>query len=325
MYMDIAGIGLLMLSATLWLMAVCIHFATISSSRLSKFEIIRRADNGDREAKKLLHKQQLLPKFNALRSILSTLIAAIAIVATISLLGPFAGGLISLAVALLSPAIVKVGFLRRLFQGIWQLIEPKVWQWTESLSLLKWFAYQPQKHSSEIASKEELIEVIGSSHDEVDRRLVKRLQSVIEFENTSIADVMTPFKEVVTVDENEVLGPLVLDELHRTKQRHYPVVKSNSEEVVGILFVDESIELSTAHNTVKEAMDQSVYYISQDKDLNSALKGFLQTARHLFIVLDEHNETVGVVQLTDAIAALIGEDSRVESDRPILLKGKSSK
>ena len=53
-------------------------------------------------------------------------------------------------------------------------------------------------------------------------------------------------------------------------------------------------------------MDKKVYFIRQDQDLEHALHGFLRSHHHLFVVINEYRETVGLLSLEDVIEALIG-------------------
>lgn len=49
-----------------------------------------------------------------------------------------------------------------------------------------------------------------------------------------------------------------------------------------------------------------VFYIHGQKSLTRALHGFLKTRHHLFVVVNEYRETVGLLSLEDVIEALIG-------------------
>jgi CBS domain containing-hemolysin-like protein len=53
-------------------------------------------------------------------------------------------------------------------------------------------------------------------------------------------------------------------------------------------------------------MDPKVYYIHEDQTLEHALAAFLKTHHHLFVVVNEYRETVGILCLEDVIEALLG-------------------
>lgn len=61
-------------------------------------------------------------------------------------------------------------------------------------------------------------------------------------------------------------------------------------------------------------MDKKVFYIHQDQSLQQALAAFLRTRHHLFVVINEYRETVGLLSLEDVIEALLGRKINDEFD-----------
>jgi len=114
---------------------------------------------------------------------------------------------------------------------------------------------------------------------------------------------------VDTVPQHEILGPLVLDGLHKTGHSRFPVISSDIDHVVGILHLRDvlTIDSSKKHTArVDTAMSKKVLYIRQDHTLSQALSAFLRTHHHLFIVINEFSETVGILTLEDTLEALLG-------------------
>jgi CBS domain containing-hemolysin-like protein len=103
------------------------------------------------------------------------------------------------------------------------------------------------------------------------------------------------------------LGPLTLNDLHKTGHSRLPVINGDIDHVVGILNLKGLLALDIKRSTTAEkAMDPKVYYIRADQVLQHALAAFLRTKHQLFIVVNEYRETVGLLTLEDAIEALIG-------------------
>jgi CBS domain containing-hemolysin-like protein len=126
---------------------------------------------------------------------------------------------------------------------------------------------------------------------------------------------MTPRSVVDTVAKGELLGPLTLDVLYKTGHSRLPVIDSDIDHVVGILYVQDLLVVGEKKTpTAAEAMDSKVFYIREDQTLQHALGAFLKTRHHLFVVVNEYRETVGVVSLEDVIEALIGTKINDEFD-----------
>jgi CBS domain containing-hemolysin-like protein len=54
-------------------------------------------------------------------------------------------------------------------------------------------------------------------------------------------------------------------------------------------------------------MEPRVFYIKNTQTLRHALAAFLRTRHHLFIVVNEFQETVGLITLEDVIESLLGK------------------
>ena len=120
---------------------------------------------------------------------------------------------------------------------------------------------------------------------------------------------MTPKSVVETIRQGEILGPLVLDDLHKTGHSRFPVIDGDIDHVVGILHLRDVLTLDTNRKhtaKVETAMDKRVHYIRQDHTLPQALAAFLSTHHHMFIVINEFRETVGILTLEDVLESLIG-------------------
>jgi CBS domain containing-hemolysin-like protein len=118
---------------------------------------------------------------------------------------------------------------------------------------------------------------------------------------------MTPRGVIDSISKNELLGPLVLDDLHRTGHSRFPVIENDIDHVVGMLHIHDLFSLDIKRSTtVEKAMEQRVFYIREDHTLEKALAAFIRTHHHLFIVINEFRETVGVLSLEDVVEALLG-------------------
>ena len=321
--MTLIQISLTIVSIIFWLLAAGFNFAVVSRSRLSDFELNRRIKEGDKSAVRTQRRQKLLPRLLALKSILTVVALAIAIVCTIYLVGPLYGTLLSLVLVVVSPIFSRFSWLHSLIQKMWNNYEPKLIKAAASLTILQLLAIKTDISTRKISSKEELSQVIAGSQSIIDSKQIERLQSVLGFSSLTVGDVMHAIDKVKTINENETLGPLVLDELHRSGGREFPVTKKDSEEIIGVLSIDSDIGLDAAKSSVREAMDKVVYFIDEERDLESALNGFLQTGRHLFIVVGEQDKTVGVLNLNDVMAALLGKGTIINAKQLRLTERKT--
>jgi CBS domain containing-hemolysin-like protein len=119
---------------------------------------------------------------------------------------------------------------------------------------------------------------------------------------------MTPRGVIDSISKKELLGPLVLDDLHKTGHSRFPVIDGDIDHVVGMLHIQDLLILDAKQrsNTVEKVMEPRVFYVREDQTLEHALTAFLRTRHHLFVVVNEFRETVGVLSLEDVIEVLLG-------------------
>jgi CBS domain containing-hemolysin-like protein len=99
----------------------------------------------------------------------------------------------------------------------------------------------------------------------------------------------------------------VLDDLHKTGHSRFPVTDGDIDHVIGMLHIQDIFTLDAKRSvTAEKAMEPRVFYIREDQTLDHALVAFLRTHHHLFIVVNEFRETVGILSLEDVIEALLG-------------------
>jgi Mg2+/Co2+ transporter CorB len=62
-------------------------------------------------------------------------------------------------------------------------------------------------------------------------------------------------------------------------------------------------------------MRVDVYYINEQATLDHALNAFLKTKHHLFIVVNEFEDVVGVLSVEDVLEQIIGQQIQDEFDQ----------
>ena len=136
-----------------------------------------------------------------------------------------------------------------------------------------------------------------------------------------VQDHMTPLNTVLFVAADEELSPVVIGELHDSGHSRFPVFQDTNQNVIGTLYLRDAIRLKKL-KTAQKVMRDDVYYIKEQQPLDVALHGFIKTRHHLFVVVNEFEDVVGVITIEDVIEQIIGhpvhdEDDRFDSTRAI--------
>lgn len=310
------SLWLLLGDVVFWVAIFMLHAVQLNSTVLSPFELKRRAESGDGDAKKLGEREGLLPRLQTLRRIIEAVCLVLATALTIVVFGWVFGTIIASILSLLVGTIARLRPTLNLAKNFYEPREQALLDLVDGWQWLDWFRGVTQSGRDVAAtSKAELGYIVERSASVLTRDELLRIQASLALDTHSVEDVMTPVSVVEVADVHDALGPLVLDSLHKTGHSRFPVIDGDIHHVVGILYLHDIINLKSAKATVREAMDPRVHYIHENQSLEHALHGFLKTHRHLFIVVNDYRETVGVLTLEDVLETILGKKIVDEFDR----------
>lgn len=308
----------LVIAGVLWLLLGVVQAMRFrASSEISDFELQRRVQHADEQAAHTAALNEQVPLLESLRYVITTLAGVLMVTVLVVGLGVVNGILLGVVGLVLAPIAQRLDFVCQLADRFADKVQPYALQIVEWIRpVLSWLRERNlNEREARIYSHDELLDVVTHSPGVLSNDQITRLRASLAFDDRRVADVMTPVSVIDTVDASDGLGPLVLDQLHKTGHSRFPVIDGDVHHVVGILYMRELVDLKAAKKTVKDAMDQKVYYVHQDQDLEHALHAFLRTHHHLFIVVNEYRETVGLLSLEDVVEALIGKKIVDEFDR----------
>lgn len=288
-------------------------------STMSTFELERRKAAGDKLAAAALYRESLLGDVLSLQRIITALFLVVFVLVSVVTFGWLLGIVISVVVALEYPAIAKLGPLQRRSQKLYTTYEPKILRFVEKFAGAFRFvrSVAPERADNKRAdSREELQHIITNSGHILSVDEKKLITHSLQFDDRLVSEVMTPRGVIDSINSKELLGPLVLDDLHRTGHSRFPVIEGDIDHVVGMLHIQNLLSLDNKRSlTAGKAMEPRVFYIHQDQSLSHALAAFIRTHHHLFVVVNEFRETVGLVSLEDVIEALLGRKIVDEFDQ----------
>lgn len=175
-----------------------------------------------------------------------------------------------------------------------------------------------------IYEKEDLLELLSAQNKLVDNRIdaqdLKIAASALSFGDKKVSGVMTPLRKIHFVSEDEIVGPTLMDELHKTGFSRFPVVKGSAKasvpNVVGTLYLKDAVEIVQENKgKVKDLTRRGAYFINESCDLRACLDAILKKQHHQLIVVNNFEETVGVITLEDVLEQILGQPITDEFDK----------
>jgi CBS domain containing-hemolysin-like protein len=280
-------------------------------STLNIFELERRAEIGDKHAEKALAREKMLGDVVSLQRVLIALLQVAVFVFAELTYGFYFGIFMAFVVALVYGSIARLWVIKKLAKKLYKYTEEPVLRFIQRAPLLvKFLRSAPMStgsHVLHIDSRQELQHLVAESDGVLTPDEKKLIVNSLSFNDQLVSNVMTSRESIYSVKKSEFLGPLTLDDLHKTGFTRLPVISSDIDHVVGVLHLEGLLALDVKRSTTAEkAMEPKVYYIHENQTLQHALTEFLSTRHYLLIVTNNDRHTVGLLTLTDVIEALIG-------------------
>lgn len=171
---------------------------------------------------------------------------------------------------------------------------------------------------SGIYEKSDLIELVEAQAQQIDNRIAKEELAIaanaLQFGERAVKDVMTPKRMIKLVNEVDVIGPVLMDELFDSGHSRFPVYKDNEENIIGTLYLRDMIH-AKAGGLVKTIIRKDVFYVPERASLARVLDAFIKTKHHLFLVVNNFEEIVGVVSIEDIVEQILGRQIVDEFDQ----------
>ena len=173
-------------------------------------------------------------------------------------------------------------------------------------------AYAHTRHAgqhTQLYEAEDLEELLERQHLQSDNRIdgeaLARMRRVLQFGRYHVGDITVPRKQVIAVNGDDDLSPIMLDELHHSGHPRFPVYEGKATNVIGTLPLD--VVADTKHRgQVRSYADTHLAYLHENDTLEDALQAFYTTRQHLCIVINGADNYVGVITLTDVLQHLAG-------------------
>jgi len=153
-----------------------------------------------------------------------------------------------------------------------------------------------------------------------ERRL---LQSIVDFGDTLVREVMTPRPDIVAIRESATIGELRA--LFREQEySRFPVYKDSLDNIAGIVFIKDLVLLgATEDNRSIAPLVRPAVVVPETKRVPELLKLFQRQQTQCAIVVDEYGGTAGLVTIEDLLEEIVGEirDEYDEEAEPVVEEG----
>ncbi len=137
------------------------------------------------------------------------------------------------------------------------------------------------------------------------------IESVIEFGDTMVREIMVPRHDVVFLDDDMTVT-LALDKAVVEGFSRLPVFRKDDDDVddvVGIVYVKDLViaERSGKGSNILRDLVRAVEVVPETKLVADLMRGMQAKKFHMVIVADEYGTVTGLATLEDCLEELVGE------------------
>lgn len=193
----------------------------------------------------------------------------------------------------------------RISSWLYAKLEPKLL--VLSIKLAKFSGWiKPDQSLPRVGSKPDLLAIVEASPGALADDDLERLQHGLSYAATSLDQIMIDWQAVETVDKDELLGPLRLDELHKTGYSQFPVLFK--DDLIGLLDISHLVTLKNKRSLTAGSSMGQVFTVKADLGIDAALKEFSANSQTALVVTDSKKKPVGMLRLADTLAAVTGQN-----------------
>ena len=137
-----------------------------------------------------------------------------------------------------------------------------------------------------------------------ERRL---LQSIVDFGDTLVREVMTPRPDIVAIRESASVGD-VRALFREQEYSRFPAYKESLDNIAGFVFVKDLVTIATDQDVQPIAgLLRPAVFVPETKRVPELLKQFQRQQTQCAIVVDEYGGTAGLVTIEDLLEEIVGE------------------
>lgn len=191
---------------------------------------------------------------------------------------------------------------------------------TFSTNLVMKILRMDDEGAEEKVTKEEIKALIkkGQSTGTLNNKEVEMINSIIEFNNKTAKEIMTPKINVFAIDYLQPIDQY-LPTLIEMEYSQIPIYEDDIDNIIGVMrtkdFLKAGLNQGYKNVDIKDILLEP-YLVPESKNVGELLKEMQLSKIHFAILIDEFGGFAGIVSLKDLVEEVMGdlEDERIDPE-----------
>lgn len=207
---------------------------------------------------------------------------------------------------------------------------PLAWLLEKVLNImLRIFGIKPFDLTDNV-TEEEIISMVNEGQEQgvLDAGEVEMISNIMELGDKEAQDIMTPKKKIIAVNSDMPLEE-TLHFMLSEKYSRYPLYEGNRDNIIGILHMKDVISAYISeelkHKPISE-IAREPYFVPDTMNINILFHDMQSKNIHMAIVIDEYGQTAGLVAMEDFLEEIVGniQDEYDVEESPVLAVEENS-
>jgi metal transporter CNNM len=190
---------------------------------------------------------------------------------------------------------------------LWPISKPLSWAMDKALGP------EPPVRHSKFEIGEMILDHKEDTSSEIDEREAKTVIGALTFSDKIAREVMTPKKNVYRFYEDQKLTTELIENIKDKGHTRIPVFKAKKDQVVGVVLVKKLLGVRKGSKVVNQAIKPIT--VRDTTNLDDILDIFRNSRQHLLVVVDEHENVLGIITLEDIHEEIFGYEIVDETDK----------
>lgn len=161
---------------------------------------------------------------------------------------------------------------------------------------------------------------VGHERGELEIEERRMINSIFEFGDTTVREIMVPRIDIVAAEANTPLDEL-LDLVINQGHSRIPVYEDTIDNIIGLMYAKDLIAATRTSKTfnLKAMIRPNTFFVPEEKKIDDLLHAFQLKKIHMAIIVDEYGGVDGLVTMEDIIEEIVGEiQDEYDSEQPLV-------
>lgn len=175
--------------------------------------------------------------------------------------------------------------------------------------VVKMLGFNPNASEETVTEEEILMMVdVGNEKGVIEKNAKNMISNIFDFDNTTLSEVMTHRTDVIAIEDTSSIKEAV-DLAISTGYSRIPVFKDDLDNIIGIVYVKDLLKYicnTPPEGTKLTDIMRTAMFVPESKKCNELFAEMTASKTQIAIIIDEYGGTEGIITMEDLVESILG-------------------